>query len=73
MMAAVEGDELDPSVEQRYLDALFRGASGQEILRIDRFAFYERAERAYAVVMTGEVAKYGNILLKKGVTPLVGD
>ena len=73
MMAAVEGDELDPSVERRYLDALFRGASGQQILRIDRFAFYDRAERAYAVVMTGEVAKYGNILLKKGVTPLVGD
>jgi len=73
MMAAVEGDELDPSVERRYLDALFRGAPGQDILRIDRFAFYERAERAYAVVMTGEVAKYGNILLKKGVTPLTGD
>ena len=73
MMAAVEGDELDPSVERRYLDALFSGASGQDIVRIDRFAFYDRAERAYAVVMTGEVAKYGNILLKKGVTPLIGD
>lgn len=73
MMAAVEGDELDPSVERRYLDALFHGTSGQDIVRIDRFAFYDRAERAYAVVMTGEVAKYGNILLKKGVTPLIGD
>jgi L-fucose mutarotase len=37
--------------------------------RIDRFAFYDRARSAFAVVMTGEVAKYGNILLKKGVTP----
>jgi len=37
--------------------------------RIDRFAFYERAKNAFAVVMTGETAKYGNIILKKGVTP----
>ena len=36
--------------------------------RIDRFAFYERAKSACAVVMTGETAKYGNIILKKGVT-----
>lgn len=71
MMAAVEGDVLDPAVERRYLDALFQGAQGQEIQRIDRYSFYDRAERAYAVVITGEVAKYGNILLKKGVTPLI--
>lgn len=35
-----------------------------------RYAFYERAKKAYAVVITGETAKYGNIILKKGVTPL---
>jgi L-fucose mutarotase len=39
--------------------------------RIDRFAFYERAEQAFACVMTGELVKYGNIILKKGVTPVV--
>ncbi len=69
MMAAVGNDALDPTVEQRYRQALFGGASGPAIERIDRFAFYERAQKAFAVVMTGEVAKYGNILLKKGVTP----
>jgi L-fucose mutarotase len=69
MMAPVDGDELDPTVEQRYRQALFRGASGPAIVRIDRFAFYDRAKAAFAVVMTGELAKYGNILLKKGVTP----
>jgi L-fucose mutarotase len=31
-------------------------------------AFYDRAKSAFAVVMTGEIAKYGNLLLKKGVT-----
>ena len=38
-------------------------------MRVDRFAFYDRARKAYAVVMTGEVRTYGNVLLKKGVTP----
>lgn len=73
MMAAVEGDELDPTVEQRYRKALFGSAPGPDISRIDRFAFYDRAKAAFAVVMTGEVAKYGNILLKKGVTPPFAD
>lgn len=71
MMAAVEGDSLDPQVELRYLQAL-AGAGARQPLppvqRIDRFAFYERAQRAFAIVVTGECAKYGNILLKKGVT-----
>lgn len=34
---------------------------------IDRFAFYERAKTAFAVVATGEEALYGNVILKKGV------
>jgi L-fucose mutarotase len=67
MMAPVEGDSLDTDVEARYRRALFEEGEGAEIMRIERFAFYERAERAYAIVITGETAKYGNILLKKGV------
>lgn len=69
MMAAVEGDTLDPSVEARYRDALSLEAPCPDIVRIDRYAFYERAQKAFAIVITGECAKYGNILLKKGVTP----
>ena len=34
---------------------------------LERFAFYERAAAAFAVVATGETRVYGNILLKKGV------
>lgn len=71
MMAAVEGDTLDPSVERSYLVPIrMHATSAPAIARIDRFAFYERARSAFAVVMTGETAKYGNIILKKGVTPL---
>lgn len=70
MMAAAEGDALEPSVEQSYLKSIHLTNPGvPPIERIDRFAFYERARAAFAVVMTGETAKYGNIILKKGVTP----
>lgn len=34
---------------------------------LERFAFYDQARRAYAVVQTGERRLYGNIILKKGV------
>jgi L-fucose mutarotase len=34
---------------------------------IERFAFYERAQHAYAIVATGELRTYGCLLLKKGV------
>ncbi|KAB0346911.1 hypothetical protein FD754_011768 [Muntiacus muntjak] len=34
---------------------------------VERFAFYERAKKAFAVVATGETALYGNLILKKGV------
>jgi len=70
MMAAVEGDSLDPTVESSYLKKVkLTNPQISATERIDRFAFYERAKNAFAVVMTGETAKYGNIILKKGVTP----
>ena len=67
MMAPVPGDTLDPNVEKAYRAAL--GYDGV-IERMERFAFYERAKKAYAVVLSGEIAQYGNIILKKGVTPV---
>ncbi|QFQ12551.1 L-fucose mutarotase [Pseudoprevotella muciniphila] len=71
MMAAVPGDTLDPAVEESYLKAVNETnpqikAFGHE----ERFAFYERTKKAYAVLVTGETVKYGNIILKKGVTPI---
>ncbi len=36
---------------------------------LERFAFYERASRCFAIVATGERRFYGNIILKKGVIP----
>lgn len=70
MMAPVEGDHLDTSVEERYLNVLKKHATQTPaISRLERFAFYDEATRAFAVVMTGDTAKYGNLILTKGVTP----
>jgi len=71
MMEAVSGDELDPAVEGSYRKAIDKHwPNTPPIERIDRFDFYERTKQAFAVLMTGETAKYGNIILKKGVTPI---
>lgn len=71
MMAAVSGDQLDPTVETSYRQAVDKHwPATPPIQRIDRFEFYDRTKQAFAVLMTGETAKYGNIILKKGVTPV---
>lgn len=73
MMAAVSGDQLDPEVGKSYRQAIDKHwPNTPPIQAIDRFEFYDRAKQAFAIVMTGETAKYGNIILKKGVTPLSG-
>jgi len=70
MMSAIAGDDLDPKLENSYMETIRRFVpKAKPPVRIDRFAFYERARKAFAVVITGKTAKYGNILLKKGVTP----
>jgi L-fucose mutarotase len=71
MMQPTPGDKLDISVENAYRAVIDRHwPKTPAIGRMERFAFYERAKKAFAVVMTGETATYGNIILKKGVTPL---
>ena len=47
----------------------FQGVLGANatIGSLDRFAFYERARNAFAVVRTGELRPYGNAILVKGV------
>ncbi len=71
MMAPVPGDILDPAVEASYLKVIHKHwPETPPIGRIERFAFYDRSKAAFTVVMTGDTAKYGNIILKKGVSPV---
>ena len=65
MIECCEGDDIDPQVEKDYREAL--GWSG-EIVRVNRFDFYEAARKAYVIVISGEARKYGCISLCKGVT-----
>jgi L-fucose mutarotase len=48
-------------------NAVLKNRDCQAAVSLERFAFYERAAQAFAVVATGETRLYGNILLKKGV------
>jgi L-fucose mutarotase len=66
MMAPVPGDSLDPELMAECREIL--GENADRIDFIERFAFYDRAKTAYAVVVTGESRIYGNIIVKKGVT-----
>jgi len=71
MMEAAPQDTLDPQVESDYMEVIRRYAPGAGVpQRLERHAFYQRTRTVFAVVMTGELRKYGNLLLKKGVTPV---
>jgi len=69
MMAPVPGDTADPSVANAYRELLDRHSPGlPPIEMVERFAFYEQAREAFAIVMTGDTARYANLILTKGVT-----
>jgi L-fucose mutarotase len=68
LMQVVPGDNVETPIWEVYRKIL--QASGEkfnDFENVERFAFYERAKKAYAVIMTGESALYANIILKKGV------
>lgn len=58
----------DPAVEADFMKVIRRyDPSVPAPIRIDRFAFYERARNAFAVLATGETRLYGCLIIKKGV------
>ena len=68
LMGVVEGDQTETPIWDEYRGVI--EASGEALTdfeMVERFAFYERAKNAYAVVMTSETALYANVILKKGV------
>lgn len=66
LMEKVKGDNVETPIWDKYKEIVELHTS-EEMQQIERFEFYERAKKAYAVVMTGESALYANIILKKGV------
>ena len=68
LMEVVPGDPVVPTIWEDYKKVINKyEPENCKIEMIERFAFYERAKTAFAVVATGEEAIYANIILKKGV------
>jgi L-fucose mutarotase len=68
LMEVVPGDPVKPTIWETYKSIVMEHEPvAGKIQFIERFEFYERAKKAYAVVATGEKALYANIILKKGV------
>lgn len=69
LMSVVPGDTVVATIWEDYQVTIKRHNDGKEvdIEYIDRFAFYDRAKKAYAIVATSEKALYANIIIKKGV------
>ena len=67
LMAVVPGDSSRPVIWEKYREIIKHYEKFSEFDYVERFAFYERAKRAYAIVATTETALYANIILKKGI------
>ncbi len=65
MQVVGEPGALPPVVAE--MNALLARRGAPPAASLERHAFYEAAESAYAIVQTGERRFYGNILLTKGV------
>lgn len=66
-MAVMDGDDYVPVIWEEYGKIIEKHEPGTKIEKMERFSFYERAKKAYAIVYTSEKAKYANVILKKGV------
>lgn len=66
LMDVVPGDTVVPVIWEEYKSEIAKYGN-VEIEFMERFDFYERAKKAYAIVATGESAQYANVILKKGV------
>ncbi|MFA5659070.1 MAG: L-fucose mutarotase [Oscillospiraceae bacterium] len=67
LMSPEPNDELDKNLIEGYTNILTKYEAEIEATYISRHEYYERAKKAYAVISTGEITKYANIILKKGV------
>jgi L-fucose mutarotase len=68
LMQVVPGDTYKPTIWDTYKEIIQKFPNkNSAIENVERFAFYERAKKAFAVVATSETSLYANIILKKGV------
>ena len=66
LMLTTNGDPI-PEIWDKYFAIAKKNDDNLRAGNLERFAFYERAKKAYAVIATGESAIYANVIIKKGV------
>ncbi len=66
-MAVVDDAKAVPEVCREFEKVVARREPGFKVEALERFAFYDRANKAFAHVATGERRLYGNLILKKGI------
>ncbi len=69
LMEVMPGDNVETPIWKTYEEIVSRHdeRGAQAVGQIERFAFYDEARKAYAIIATGETALYANIMLQKGV------
>ena len=67
MQVVGEPNKILPVMEE--VQAQVTAVNGPKLIEIERFAFYDRSKKAYAVIQTGERRFYGCFAFRKGVVP----
>lgn len=69
LMEVMAGDPVKTPIWDTYKEIVTKHDSrgAKTVGNIERFAFYEQAKTAYAIIATGEAALYANVMLQKGV------
>ena len=69
LMKVMDGDNVETPIWKDYekIVSKYDNRGKNVIGNIERFAFYEEAKKAYAIIATSEKALYANIMLQKGV------
>lgn len=67
LMNVTKGDSYVPDIWEKYERILEASGESYKIKYLERFEFYERTKKAYAIVASGEESLYANIIIKKGV------
>ncbi|AEC02862.1 RbsD/FucU family protein [Parasphaerochaeta coccoides] len=67
MMEVPATDPVETPIWETYRKIALEDPHFKGFVFEERFAFYERAKKAYAIIATGESAIYANIIIKKGV------
>jgi L-fucose mutarotase len=60
-------DSSEPPIWDIFSEILKEKSYRTDFTKIERFEFYNRAQKAYCIIATTEPALYANIILKKGV------